>query len=51
MESLRMAVVGVGATGVVLAAALLNKHPETMLVDLRPGLGKEIRKNGVSGFR
>lgn len=32
MENLKVAVVGVGATGAVLAAALLRKDPETMLV-------------------
>jgi 2-dehydropantoate 2-reductase len=47
MEDLRIAVVGIGATGAVLSAALLNKIPETMLVDPRPGLAEEIRKNGV----
>ncbi len=40
MDDLRIAVVGVGATGAVLAAALLNQDPETMLVDPRPGLGE-----------
>jgi len=47
MDDLRIAVVGVGATGAVLAAALLNQDPETMLVDPRPGLGESIRKNGA----
>lgn len=47
MEDLRIAVVGVGATGAVLAAALLNQDPETILVDPRPGLGEHIRKNGI----
>ena len=30
-----------------LAAALLSKDPEIILVDPRPGLGKELRKNGI----
>jgi 2-dehydropantoate 2-reductase len=47
MDDLRIAVVGVGATGAVLAAALLNHDPETMLVDPRPGLREAIAKNGV----
>ncbi|MGO9566908.1 MAG: ketopantoate reductase family protein [Desulfomonilaceae bacterium] len=47
MDDLRIAVVGVGATGAVLAAALLNQDPETILVDPRPGLGEHIRKNGI----
>jgi len=47
MDDLRIAVVGVGATGAVLAAALLNRDPETALVDPRPGLGEHIQKNGI----
>jgi 2-dehydropantoate 2-reductase len=47
MENLRIAVVGIGATGAVLAAALLNKIPETILVDPRPGLKEEIEKSGI----
>ena len=47
MDDLRVAVVGIGATGAVLAAALLKQNPETMLVDSRPGLGEEVRKNGL----
>ena len=47
MDDLRIAVVGIGATGAVLAAALLKQDPETMLVDPRPGLGEEVRKNGL----
>lgn len=48
MDDLRIAVVGVGATGAVLAAALLKENPETMLVDPRPGLGEHIEKNGIN---
>jgi len=44
---LRMAVIGIGATGAVLAAALLNRDPETMLV-ARPGLRDKIRENGIT---
>jgi len=47
MDDLRIAVVGVGATGAVLAAALLNQDPETMLVDPKPGLEESVRKNGI----
>lgn len=47
MEDLRMAVVGIGATGAVLAAALLKRDPDVILVDPRPGLGEAIRKNGI----
>ncbi len=47
MKDLRIAVVGVGATGSVLAAALLSKSPETILVDPQPGLGSVLRKSGI----
>jgi 2-dehydropantoate 2-reductase len=48
MNDLRPAVIGVGATGAVLAAALLKRDPDTILVDPRPGLGEELRKKGIS---
>ena len=47
MEDLRMAVVGIGATGAVLAAALLQLDPGTMLVDPNPELEEALRKNGL----
>ncbi len=47
MDDLRIAVVGVGATGAVLAAALLSEDPDTLLVDPRPGLGESLKKNGL----
>ncbi len=47
MDDLRIAVVGIGATGAVLAAALLSEDPDTILVDPRPGLADEIRKDGI----
>lgn len=47
MDDLRIAVVGVGATGAVLAAALLSQDAETMLVDPSPGLGEAVRTNGI----
>lgn len=47
MNDLRIAVIGVGATGAVLAAALLNHDPDTILVDPRPGLREYIGKNGI----
>ncbi|MBI4965448.1 MAG: 2-dehydropantoate 2-reductase [Desulfomonile tiedjei] len=47
MDDLRIAVVGVGATGAVLAAALLKQDPQTILVDPRPGLGEHLKKNGI----
>lgn len=48
MDDLRMAVIGIGATGAVLAATLLGRNPETVLVDPRPGLREEIEKNGIN---
>jgi 2-dehydropantoate 2-reductase len=47
VDDLRIAVVGVGATGAVLAAALLHHRCETMLVDPMPGLGEAIRRDGI----
>lgn len=48
MEDQRMAVVGIGATGAVLAAALLRRNPDTILVDPRPGLGHALLKKGIA---
>ena len=47
MKDFRMAIVGTGATGSVLAAALLKRDPETILVDPAPGMGETLQKNGV----
>ena len=47
MNDLRTAVIGIGATGVVLSAVLLGSSPETVLVDTRPSLEEELRRNGV----
>jgi 2-dehydropantoate 2-reductase len=47
IPDMRVAVVGVGATGAVLAAALLSQYPETFLVDTRPDLGETLKKNGI----
>jgi len=43
----RMAIVGVGATGTVLAAALLEKYPEIVLVGRNPAAGETLLSNGV----
>ncbi|MFH1350417.1 MAG: 2-dehydropantoate 2-reductase [Pseudomonadota bacterium] len=48
MKDLRIAVVGIGATGSVLAAALLSKNPETILVDPKPGLGEALLEKGIT---
>jgi 2-dehydropantoate 2-reductase len=47
MDKLRTAVVGIGATGSVLAAALLERDPETILVDPKPGMGERILEKGI----
>lgn len=48
MEKFRIAVIGIGATGAVLAAALLSKDQETVLVDPAPGMGEVLEKNGIN---
>jgi len=47
MEDLKIAVVGIGATGAVLAASLLTKNPDIMCVDPMPGLGEKLTKEGI----
>jgi 2-dehydropantoate 2-reductase len=42
-----MAIVGVGATGTVLAAAILSKYPETVLVGRKPGAGDTLLSKGL----
>ena len=49
MKDHKIAVVGIGATGSVLAAALLSKYPETFLIGRRhPDLGNDLRKKGIN---
>lgn len=48
MDDNNMAVVGIGATGSVLAAALLIRNPETILVDPAPGLGPALLQEGIN---
>ncbi len=47
MEDLRFAVVGIGATGSVLAAALLTRDRKTLLVGSKSRPGKALRENGI----
>jgi 2-dehydropantoate 2-reductase len=42
-----MAIVGLGATGTVLAAALLRKDPGTILVGRSDGMRETLLKNGI----
>ena len=48
MDDPRIAVVGIGATGAVLAAALLARNPEALLVARRTGLKDQLKKNGIT---
>ena len=47
MKELRAAVVGPGATGTVLAAALLSRYPQTIVVGRNPDLGLLLNKTGL----
>jgi len=47
MENRKIAVLGIGATGAVLAAALISRDPETILVDPAPGMRDGLLKNGI----
>lgn len=47
MQDSRMAVVGIGATGTVLAAALLSNYPDTFLIGRKPNLGEKLGKKGI----
>jgi 2-dehydropantoate 2-reductase len=47
MEKSKVAVVGIGATGAVLAAALLKNDPEVLLVDPQPGLKETLLRDGI----
>ena len=47
MQGLKIAIVGIGATGTVLAAAILSKYPEAVLVVRNPDYGNTLRKKGL----
>ena len=47
MKQHNIAVVGVGATGTVLAAALLGKYPETILAGRNPDSGARLQAQGI----
>jgi 2-dehydropantoate 2-reductase len=47
MKEYNIAVVGLGATGTVLAAALLGKYPETVLVGRNPRAGAALSAQGL----
>jgi 2-dehydropantoate 2-reductase len=48
MRANRMAVVGIGATGTVLAAVLLSKYPDTFLIGRTPDLAKTLGLKGIT---
>jgi len=48
MAEPRMAVLGIGATGTVLAAALLQKHPDTVLIASSPDKAALLRENSLT---
>ena len=48
MSGDRVAVIGIGATGSVLAAALLSKYPETFLVGRQPDWGIRSSEVGLN---
>ena len=47
MKTYRIAIVGLGATGAVLAAALLRKDPRTILVGRSHGMGETLLEKGI----
>jgi len=47
MQTYRIAIVGLGATGAVLAAALLRKDPRTILVGRSHGMGETLLEKGI----
>jgi ketopantoate reductase len=47
MKTDRIAIVGLGATGTVLAAALLRNDPNTILVGRSNDMGKTLVKEGI----
>ena len=48
MKDMKTAIIGIGATGSVLAAALLTKFPDTFLIGRRPELGDALRQKGIN---
>jgi len=47
MKDHRMAVVGIGATGTILAGALLSRYPETFLVEQKREVAESLGKKGI----
>ena len=47
MKDFKIAVIGIGATGAVLSAALLKQDPEVICIDSRPDFEEAIKKEGI----
>ncbi len=47
MKDHRMAVVGIGATGTILAGALLSRYPETFLIEQKGEVAESLGRNGI----
>lgn len=47
MSEQRLAVIGIGATGTVLAAALMRQLPDVFLMGRSPDLGKTLKSKGL----
>jgi 2-dehydropantoate 2-reductase len=47
MKDHRLAVVGIGATGTILAGALLSRHPETLLIVQKREVAETLGKKGI----
>ena len=47
MKDHRMAVVGIGATGTILAGALLSRYPETFLVEQKREIAESLGQKGI----
>jgi 2-dehydropantoate 2-reductase len=48
MKTHQMALIGVGATGSVLAAALLSKYPDTIIIGRSPGWIDDVGDKGIT---
>ena len=48
IDKFKIAVIGMGATGSVLAAALLKQDPNVYCVDPKPGLEQTLKKEGLT---
>ena len=48
MTAHKAALIGAGATGSVLAAALISKYPHTIIVGRNPGWVDDIADNGIT---